>query len=86
MRKLKDGTVKYKKSAFEAAAWMNQKPNPLPTFIKGQAVEVYRTASWTKASVVSSSPNGCTVRLAQGGQNVNIYDARCIRPIQNGND
>lgn len=82
MRVLKDGTVKYKKAALDAAAWMNQAPNPLPIFLKGQAVEVYRGAGWSKGSVVLSTPGGCTVYINQGGKTINVYDARCIRPIK----
>lgn len=86
MRKLKDGTVKYKKAALEKAAWMNQSPNPLPIFRKGQSVQVYRGAGWSKASVINSSPRGCSVRLVQGGALINVYDARCIKPLSAGDD
>lgn len=86
MRKLKDGTVKYKKAALDKAAWMNQSPNPLPIFRKGTSVHVYRGAGWSLASVVNSTPQGCSVRLAQGGALINVYDARCIKPASTSDD
>ena len=86
MRKLKDGTVKYKKAALDKAAWMNQPPNPLPIFRKGSPVRVYRGAGWSLANVVDSTSRGCSVRLAQGGTLINVYDARCIKPASAGGD
>jgi len=80
MRKLKDGTIKYKKAALEAAAWMNQPPNPLPVFRKGETVQVYRGSGWSKGKVVMSSPKGCQVRLSMPDRTVSVYDARCIKP------
>lgn len=68
-----------KKRAIDTAAWMNQKPNPLPLFVKGQAVQVYRGAGWSVGNVIDSSPSGCVVKLKQTQQDVRVYDARCIR-------
>lgn len=74
------GSIKTRKAALEAAAWMNQKPYPIPVFRKGEMVEIYRGAGWSKATVLNSTPKGCSVRIAQNDQMTNIYDARCIRP------
>ncbi len=82
MRKLKDGTIKYKKAALDAAAWMNQPPNPLPVFRKGEVVEVYRGAGWSKARVTQSTPKSCSVQILQGDKLTSVYDARCIRPLK----
>jgi hypothetical protein len=76
-----ESALKSKKKSLSVAEWMNQKPNPLPLFLKGQSVQVYRGAGWSAASVVDSTPNGCVVKLKQGQQDVRIYDARCIRPV-----
>jgi len=82
MRTLKDGTIKYKKAALEAAAWMNQPPHPLPVFRRNEMVEVYRGSGWSKAKVIESTPHRCSVLIFQGDKTTNIYDARCIKPIK----
>lgn len=79
MSKTAQKEFKQKKKAWDQASWMNQKPHPLPLFIKGQAVQVYRGAGWSSAHVENSSVNSCTVRLSQGSQLIQIYDRRCIR-------
>lgn len=86
MRTLKNGEVRYKKAALDHAAWMNQSPHPLPIFRKGQTVQVYRGAGWSKGRVLTSSRNNCSVRLSQGDKIVTLYDARCIKSIQSDND
>lgn len=83
MRKLKDGTIKYKKAAIDAAAWMNQPPNPLPVFRRGEIIEVYRGSGWSKAKVIQSTARGCHVEIIQGAKQAMVYDARCLRPIKN---
>lgn len=83
MTKSTQGSIKKKKAALEAAAWMNQKPYPLPVFRKGEVVEIYRGAGWSKATVVNSTAKGCGVKVWQNDQLANIYDARCIRPTTN---
>lgn len=82
MRKLKDGTIKYKKAALDAAAWMNQPPNPLPVFRRGQIIDVYRGSGWSKARVIESSAKGCQVEILQGAKRTVVYDARCLRPLK----
>jgi hypothetical protein len=86
MRVLKNGEVRYKKAALDHAAWMNQSPHPLPIFRKGQLVQVYRGAGWSKGKVLASSRDTCSVRLSQGDKIVSLYDARCIKPIQSNNE
>tara|TARA_B100000902_G_C26711221_1_gene621991 strand:+ start:84 stop:332 length:249 start_codon:yes stop_codon:yes gene_type:complete len=71
-----------KKKAWDQASWMNQDPQPLPRFSRGQSVQVYRGAGWSKAVVENSSRSNCTVRIAQGNQIVRVYDRRCIRPAK----
>jgi len=73
-------------AAMEQAAWMNQAPNPLPVFKKGELVEVYRGAGWSKASVIDSTPKGCQVSIFQADKLTSIYDARCIRPCKKKSD
>lgn len=73
-------TYAKKKAALASAAWMNQSPHPLPLFLIGQQVMVYRGAGWSKASVIKSSKKGCTVKLGQEQRNITVYDARCIKP------
>lgn len=82
MRKLKNGTIKYKKAALDKAAWMNQPPNPLPVFRRGQIIEVYRGSGWSKARVIESTPRGCHVDIPQANKQTIIYDARCLRPLK----
>lgn len=70
-----------KKAALENAAWWNQPPHPLPIFRRNQSVSVFRGAGWSKAVVVSSSRDGCRVKLTQDQRTVTVYDARSIKPV-----
>lgn len=81
MTKRLEGMVREKKAVNAAAAWMNQRPNPLPVFRRGELVEIYRGAGWSKASVIESTARGCSVKILQNDQFTNVYDARCIRPL-----
>jgi len=72
--------TKAKKAAIRTSEWMNQKPNPLPLFLRGQSVQVYRGAGWSAGNVIDSRPSGCIVKLKQTQEDVRVYDARCIRP------
>lgn len=78
--------IKKKKAVLDRAAWMNQSPNPLPVFRKGEVVQVYRGAGWSKGKVISSTSKGCMVNLFQGDNTINVYDARCIRKAGDAND
>lgn len=78
--------IKKKKEMLDRAAWMNQSPNPLPVFRRGETVQVYRGSGWSKGQVVASSPKGCMVNLFQGDNTINVYDARCIRKTGNPDD
>lgn len=77
---------KSKKAALEKAAWMNQKPNPIPVFPRGKIVAVYRGAGWSKGKVVNSTNKSCVVKLFQGDIMVNVYDARCVKPVDQSVD
>ena len=73
-------TYAKKKAALANAAWMNQSPHPIPLFLQGQHVMIYRGAGWAKATVIRSHKKGCTVKLTQEQRNITVYDARCIKP------
>lgn len=83
MRKLKDGTVKYKPSALKEAERMAQSPFPMPLFTVGSKVQVYLGAGFGTGYVVSSSQDRCVVRLTTGNRPITVYDARSIRPAKN---
>ena len=68
-----------KKKAFEAAAWLNQPPHPLPILRKGTQVTVFRGAGWSKGVVIESTKDGCTVKVDQTGQSIRVYDRRNIK-------
>jgi hypothetical protein len=70
-----------RRKQLDLASWMNQSPNPLPIFRKGQRINVYRGAGWSAGVVIESSRNGCSVKLNQSGQMVRVYDARCLKPL-----
>lgn len=70
------------KKKHETAAWMNQRPNPLPVFRRGQIVNVYQGCGWAKGKVITSTPKGCCVGLFRPDKMVNVYDARCIKPCK----
>lgn len=82
MKGKQSGDTAQKRKALEHAAWMNRAPNPLPVFIKGSSVQVYRGAGWSAGDVVDSSPHSCVVKLKQTREDVRVYDARCIRPAR----
>jgi hypothetical protein len=79
MRILKDGTVKYKPSAYKTAERLSGAPFPLPKFVKGSKVQVYMGAGWSAASVVESNQTHCVVRLTVGNRLITVHDARNIR-------
>lgn len=86
MKATKDTETRAKRTALASAQWMNQRPNPLPLFVKGQSVQVYRGAGWSAATVLDSTPQGCLVKLKQTQQDIRVYDARCIRPVIKTNE
>ena len=79
MRVLKDGTIKYKKSALAAAEWMQQAPLPMRSFRKGTFVKVFMGAGWQAGGVVQSSRDRCEVTLRQGNKTVIVFDRRNIK-------
>lgn len=78
MRKLKDGTVKYKASSYKNYERLAGPSFPLPLFPVGTKVQVYLGAGFGTAYVVQSFQDRCIVRLANGNRNLTVYDARTI--------
>jgi len=79
MARTSSGDTAQKRRALEHAAWMNKPPNPLPLFIKGASVQVYRGAGWSAGNVLESTASSCVVKLKQTREDIRVYDARCIR-------
>ena len=65
----------------ENYAWMNKSPYPMPVFDHNEIVLVRRNNSWAKAKVLTSSSVGCSVQFVHDQVPMNLYDARCIRPV-----
>lgn len=79
MRVLKDGTVKYKPSAYKNYERLAKPAFPLPRFPVGTKVQIYLGAGWSVASVVNSTQTQCVVRLPMGNRLITVHDARNIR-------
>lgn len=79
MQILKDGTVKFKKSAYKESERLSTPPFPLPLFTQGTKVQVYLGAGWGTGHVVSSRQDHCVVRLSVGSRTITVFDARSIR-------
>ncbi len=79
MRILKDGTVKYKASAYKNYERLSGPSFPLPRFVRGSKVQVYMGAGWSSASVVDSNQTHCVVQLTVGNRMITVNDARNIR-------
>lgn len=79
MRTLKDGTVKYKASAYKESERLSKSPFPLPRFPIGTKVKVYMGAGWSTGYVEDSKQDRCVVRLAVGQKMITVNDARCIQ-------
>jgi hypothetical protein len=82
MRTLKDGTVKYKKSAYKESERLAMPSFPLPRFMKGAKVQVYLGAGWGSGYVVESYQDRCVVRLSMGNRIITVFDARSVRAAQ----
>lgn len=80
MRKLKDGTVKYKASAYKEQDRLAGNSFPIPRFAIGAKVKVYMGAGWSVGYVEASQQDKCIVRLAVGNRPITVNDARCIQP------
>lgn len=78
MRTLKDGTVKYKASAYKEAERLAKEPFPLPRLRAGTTVKVYMGCGYSKGQVIHSDQVSCTVKLAVGNRTVVVRDARSI--------
>jgi hypothetical protein len=79
MRVLKDGTVKYKPSAFNEFNRLSGPSFPMPMYPEGTKVQVYLGAGFGTGHVVSSYQDRCVVRLVTGNRPVTVHDARSIR-------
>ena len=79
MRILRDGTIKYKKSALDHAEWMAQDPLPMRSFRKGTMVRVFMGAGWSKGKVVQWTKDGVSVWLLRKQQTVVVRDNRNIK-------
>jgi hypothetical protein len=79
MRVLKDGTIKYKKSALAAAEWMQQQPLPMRSFRKHTFVKVFMGAGWDKGKVVQWTKDGVSVWLLRKQKTVVVRDNRNIK-------
>jgi hypothetical protein len=78
MRRLKDGTVKYKASAYKEGERLAKDPFPLPHLSKGTTVKVYMGCGYSKGQVIHSDQTSCSVRLVVGNRTVVVRDARSI--------
>ena len=79
MRVLKDGTVKYKPSAYKESQRLGASSFPLPRFVKGTRVQIYMGAGWSTATVVESTQAHCVVQISINNRMVTVRDARNIR-------
>lgn len=80
MRKLKDGTVKYKPSALKEAERLSQSPQPMTVYRQFAYVEVYTGAGWRSGSVQYSDPSRCMVHLPKEQRMVVCTDNRNLKP------
>lgn len=79
MRVLKDGTVKYKSSAYKEFNRLSGASFPMPMYPEGTKVQVYLGTGFSTGHVVSSYQDRCVVRLVTGNRPVTVHDARSIR-------
>lgn len=82
MKKLKDGTIRYKKSAIQKANDFSINPFPLRIYRKGQKVQVFMGCGYSTAFVVESFQDRCVVRLARTGRVLSVYDQRSIKEVK----
>lgn len=80
MRKLKDGTVKYKPSAMKEQQRLSESPQPMTLYRRFASVEVYVGSGWRAGSVQLSTSSRCSVFLFKEQRNIVCYDNRNIRP------
>lgn len=83
MRVLKDGTVKYKASAYKEYNRLAQPMFPLPIYPRGSKVKVYMGCGWSTAIVMQSQQNSCVVKLSVGNRIITVFDARTIQKASN---
>lgn len=82
MRVLKDGTVKYKPSAYREAERLLGSSFPIRIYPVGTKVKIYMGAGWSAAYVVTSKQDNCVVRMAIGNRLLTVNDNRCIQPFE----
>ena len=79
MRRLRDGSLKFKPSAVKAAEWMKQDPLPMRSFRKGTLVKVLTGMGWKAGKVVQWTKEGVSVHLKREQKTVVCRDNRNIK-------
>ena len=79
MRKLRDGTIKFKPSVMKALEWMQQDPLPMRSMRKQTPVKVYCGGGWVKGTVVEWRASGITVYLPRAKKTVTVRDNRNLK-------
>jgi hypothetical protein len=82
VRKLRDGSVKYKASAYREYQRLAGNPFPIKIYPVDTKVKIYMGAGWSTAYVLISKQDSCTVRLAMGSRMLTVTDNRCIQPFE----
>lgn len=83
MRVLKDGTIKYKPSAYKEYNRLAQPVFPMPIYMKGSKVRVFMGCGWSTGLVLESQQHSCVVKLSLGNRIITVYDARSIQKAAN---
>jgi hypothetical protein len=58
---------------------MARQPTPMPIIGRGQPVDVYMGAGWSKGVVENSTRESCSVQLKRENKSTVVRDARNIR-------
>lgn len=83
MRKLKDGTVKYKPSAYKEVERLTKPATPMDVYPKGTKLSVYIAAGWALGYVRFSSPKMCVLALAKDNRQITCTDNRnLMKPVE----
>lgn len=78
MRKLKNGEVKYKQSAYRESSRLSGNIQPMDFYVKGSHVKVYMGCGWATGWVQYSDKLKCCVFLSKGRGLVTCVDNRNI--------
>ena len=79
MRRLKDGSFKFKPSAVKAAEWMKQAPLPMRSLRKGTLVKAYCGGGWKSGKVIQWTKDGVTVWLQREQKTIVVRDNRNLK-------